>query len=322
VSTDHDEELCGGSSFDIARVIPDIMILLDRSNSMADTPPTPALWVTIQTAINAVTAPPRDTEIWFGLMTFPGPSCAGLTDQCIHPDPTDVLVPVDEGTSDDIASALAGLSTCGGTPIALSLQSAGAYLDTLTDGHPKYILLATDGGPNCNASLDGSSCICTNPLGCSLNNENCLDHERTYGVLDDLCSRDIETFVLGMGGASTFDWVMTAMAAHGCTGDAYAADDLTGITDALTAIAGSVATCEFELTCADIPNLNRVNFFSEPGHVPIPRDETHTRGWDWSDPCDAGDETGTVEFYGVDCENILSGVYETITGEFGCPTII
>jgi len=323
MATDIEEELCGGSSFSISRVIPDVMIVLDRSNSMADSPPTPPLWETIRTAITTVTASPRDTEIWFGLMSFPGPACAGLSNQCLHPGPTEVLVPVGEGAGASIASTLTGLTTCGGTPIALSLQSAGAYLDTLADGHPKYVLLATDGGPNCNAALDGSTCICTNPIGgCAINNENCLDHERTYDVLDALCSRGIETFVLGMGGAADWDWVMAAMAAHGCTGDAYAADDLTGITDVLNAIAGEVATCQFELTCADIPDANKVNFFYEPGHTPIPRDTGRTSGWDWIDPCDAGDVTGMVEFFGVDCENILTGAVESISAEFGCPTIL
>jgi hypothetical protein len=323
MATDIEEELCGGSSFDISRVIPDVMIVLDRSNSMADSPPAPPLWETIRTAITTVTAAPRDTEIWFGLMSFPGPACAGLSNQCIHPGPTEVLVPVGEGAGASIASTLGGLATCGGTPIALSLQSAGAYLDTLADDHPKYVLLATDGGPNCNAALDGGTCICTNPLGgCAINNENCLDHERTYDVLDALCGRGIETFVLGMGGAADWDWVMAAMAAHGCTGDAYAADDLTGITDVLNAIAGEVATCQFELPCAEIPDLNKVNFFYEPGHTPIPRDTTHASGWDWVDPCEAGDVTGVVEFYGVDCDNILTGAVESISAEFGCPTIL
>ena len=62
----------------------------------------------------------------------------------------------------------------------VTLQAARAYLDTLAaDGHPKFILLATDGAPNCNDALDGSSCACTNPLGgCILNPGNCLDDAR------------------------------------------------------------------------------------------------------------------------------------------------
>jgi hypothetical protein len=323
VPTDVPEEICGGTSFSVDRVIPDVMIVLDRSNSMSDSPPTPPLWNTIRTALTTVTAAPRDEEIWFGLMSFPGPTCAGLTDQCIHPGPGDVLVPVAGGSGASIATTLEGLATCGGTPIAMSLQSAGAYLDTLADDHPRYVLLATDGGPNCNASLDGSTCICTNPLGgCAINNENCLDHLRTYDVLDALCARGIRTYVLGMGGAAAYDWVLEAMAAHGCTGDYHVADDLSGITGALEAIAGEVATCRFELACADIPDANKVNFFSEPGHVLVPRDVDRVEGWDWIEPCGAGVETGVVEFFGVDCEGILSGAYDSISAEFGCPTIL
>jgi hypothetical protein len=112
------------------------------------------------------------------------------------------------------------------------------------------------------------------------------------------------------------------MAAHGCTGDDYSAADPSEIAAALESIAGEVVSCQFELDCADIPALDRVNFFYEPDHIPIPRDVTRASGWDWIVPCEGGATTGMVEFFGVDCDNILAGTYESITAEFGCPTII
>lgn len=317
------EETCGGTTFEVSRVIPDILILLDRSNSMSDTPPSPPLWDTIRGAIDNVTLPPHDASIWFGLMSFPGSTCSGLTDQCVHPEWSDVLVPVAADNHTAISTSLTGLSTCGGTPIAMSLQNAWTYLTTLDDGHPKYVLLATDGAPNCNESLDGSTCVCTNPLGgCALNSGNCLDDARTYSVLDTMCDAGVPTFVLGMGGAASWSDVMNQMATHGCTDHYYAADDPASIGTALEEIAGAVATCSFQMNCADIPDPNKVNFFYEPDHTPIPRDTGHTAGWDWTDPCDPGDVTGTVEFFGVDCDNILSGSFESISAEFGCETIL
>jgi hypothetical protein len=315
-ATDYVEEGCGGTTFEIERVIPDIIIVLDRSNSMSETPPSPPLWETIRTAINNVTTPPRDTSIWFGLMSFPGASCSGLTDQCIHPDWSEVLVPVAAENHLPIGNALAGLTTCGGTPIAMSLQSAWTYLTTLDNGHPKYVLLATDGAPNCNDALNGATCTCTSALGCT-NNENCLDDERTYSVLDTMCDAGVSTYVLGMGGAAEWASVMNEMASHGCTDHYYAADDPASIAAALEEIAGAVATCQFEMNCADIPDPNKVNFFYEPDHTPIPRDTSRASGWDWVDPCEPGDETGLVE-----CDNILSGSFESISAEFGCPTIL
>lgn len=322
VGSDIEEEICGGSDLDIARVIPDILILLDRSLSMSSTPPSPPLWDTIRPAIVTVTEPPMDEGIWFGLMTFPGPDCTRSGPMCTEPDSSDVLVPVGPGSHGDISTELDRLNTCGATPIAMSLQSAGAYLETLTDGHPKYILLATDGAPNCNDSLDGDTCTCTVESGCASNDEFCLDDERTNGVLDDLCAGGISTFVLGMGGAAEWASVMSAMAEHGCTEDYYPADDPDSIADALDAITGSVVTCQFELVCADIPDLGKVNFYYEPGHVVIPRDEGRTSGWDWVDFCDPGDTTGMVEFFGEYCDGIMDRTYDAITAEFGCPTVI
>jgi hypothetical protein len=111
------------------------------------------------------------------------------------------------------------------------------------------------------------------------------------------------------------------MAAHGCTGDYYAADAPAGIAAALDTIAGAVASCQFEMNCADIPDVNAVNFFSEPGHTPIHRNTLHDDGWDWVDTCPTADGTGIVEFFGPACDAVLSGVYESISAEFGCPTI-
>ena len=319
----YEPELCGESDFNISRVIPDVLILLDRSNSMGYSPPTPPLWNTIRNAIITVTAAMADS-IWFGLMSFPNSKapneCAGLSNQCTAPTLDGWNVPIAETTlAFDIETALMSLSTCGGTPIAMSLQSAGQYLLTLTDDHPKYIILATDGAPNCNESLS-YPCTCTGD-NCVLNNLNCLDDVRTYGVLAELCANGINTYVLGMGGATEWADVMNQMAINGCTDAPYAADDPASIQAALDDIAGAVASCQFDLNCADIPDPDMVNFYFD-GEA-IPRDTTRTNGWDWIDPCDStSDESGIVEFFGVPCERIMNSEVETVSATFGCPTIV
>ena len=319
----YEPELCGESDFNISRVIPDILILLDRSNSMSQPPPTPPLWNTIRNAIITVTATMADS-IWFGLMAFPNSKapnvCAGLSNQCTAPAPEGWNVPIAETTlALDIETALMALTTCGGTPIAMSLQSAGQYLLTLTDDHPKYIILATDGAPNCNESLS-SPCTCTG-TNCAINPLNCLDDVRTYGVLAELCANGINTYILGMGGAAEWADVMNQMAINGCTGMPYAADDPASIQAALDDIAGAVASCQFDLNCADIPDPDMVNFYFDG--EPIPRDTSHTNGWDWIDPCDSTiDESGIVEFFGVPCERIMNREVETVSATFGCPTFV
>lgn len=310
-------ELCGEAEFNVGRVIPDMLILLDRSLSMSSS--SPPLWDIIRDALVTVTAA-SDEAIWYGLMSYPNSidpdACGGSSNMCSPP--TQVLVAVGAGNSDVIASTLDSLDTCGATPTALSIQNAHQVLIASASGRPQYILLATDGAPNCNDSLDGDTCRCTLG-GCDRNPEYCLDDARTYAALDAACADGIETFVLGMGGASDWADVLGEMAVHGCTTTYYAAQEPEEIQDALDEITGSVATCQYELDCADIPDTSMVNFYFD-GAV-VPRNTSHDSGWDWSDPCEStSDARGAIEFYGSHCDAIMNGEVGTISAAFGCPT--
>jgi hypothetical protein len=78
-----DGEVCDEERFEIARVIPDMLIVLDRSNSMYEAPT--YYWTPVRDAIYEVTAA-MDLQIWFGLMIFPNVTgsavCSGLSNQC------------------------------------------------------------------------------------------------------------------------------------------------------------------------------------------------------------------------------------------------
>jgi|GEM_PF-817726 len=318
----YEPELCGMDEFNVTRVIPDILILLDRSNSMSFTPPTPPLWNTIRQAIITVTSA-MDNSIWFGLMSFPNSvppnECNSVmqTNQCTAPAPTSVLVPVGPDQSDMISNVLMSLTTCGGTPTAMSLQSANDYLSTVNDNHPKYIILATDGAPNCNPSLS-YPCRCTGD-NCDLNNLNCLDDTRTYAVLQNLCANGVKTYILGMGGATSWTDVLQGMANAGCTNTYYAAESPDEIQNALDEITQGALTCEFEMDCADIPDTNKVNFYFDG--VVVPRNTSHTTGWDWTDTCDStSDPSGKIQFYGDSCDKIMNQEVEKVSATFGCPT--
>jgi hypothetical protein len=313
-----DEELCGEEEFTVGRVIPDMLILLDRSRSM--TMSTPPLWDIIRPAIVTVTSA-VDDSVWFGLMSFPNSippnACSGSSNNCAAP--TEALVPVGASTSGAIQSALGSLNTCGATPTAMSLLGAHQYLLTVADDHPKYILLATDGAPNCNDALDGNTCRCTTG-DCTRNPQYCLDDARTLTTLDGICADGIKTFVLGMGGATEWSDVLGEMAVHGCTDTYYAAQDPAEIQDALEDITGGIATCLFDMDCSAIPDLTKVNFYFD-GTV-VPRNTAHDDGWDWVEPCESSTGTGVVEFFGSDCDKIMNREVETVSATFGCPTII
>jgi hypothetical protein len=312
-------EVCDQAPLDIARVIPDMLIVLDRSNSMLDE----GYWNPVREAIYAVTEA-MDLQIWFGLMIFPnfgeGLVCrpAMRLNEC-EPGHTAVV-----GCAADTAEAIRGtlepMATCGGTPIAVTLQNAQAYLDTLAaDGHPKYVLLATDGAPNCNAALDPAACRCTGTAGCDAAPLNCLDDTRTSAAIDGLVAAGTRMYVLGIGTSGWMD-ILDAMAARGGTGAAFFAEDPAALRAAFDTIAVAVATCDFDIpspSASADPTLVNVYFDGEavPGGADCAGGTSE--GWAWTD-----DSHTRVVFCGSYCDAILAGSVAAIDATWGCPTII
>src|SRR6185369_9103602 len=97
---------------------------------------------------------------------YSGKSGAMLSNSCEMPTGAAVVVPVQAGTKAAplILAALDANPPEGGTPTAAALARALAYYTTgagKTLKGEKYVLLATDGGPNCNADLTCAAATCT-----------------------------------------------------------------------------------------------------------------------------------------------------------------
>lgn len=311
-----DGVICGEKAFEIRRTTPDMLIVLDRSNSMGSG--TSPLWDSCRNALYSITSA-MDTQIWFGLFAYPGPACTGSTDlakDCSAP--TEPLVAIGAGTAGAIKTALTPMKVCGGTPTAKTLATAREYLQTKlpANSHPKYILLATDGGPDCNHSLDLARCSCA-PGGSCVVPENCLDDQQTYKMLDDICAAGIKTYVVGLGPVQLQTSLLQSMAQHGCTSRPYTPADPAAVTKTFGEIASAAATCTFEMDCSKIPDPYLVNFYFDGKQVP--RVNNHSSGWDWVVPC-KGNSTGKVEFFTVDCQTIKSNQVKTVSATFGCAT--
>jgi len=306
-------EICDQEEFTITHVTPDMMIVIDRSNSMNYN----GFWGPTRDAVMTI-ADAYDDQILFGLMVFPDMTCVnGGGTQC---DPSrGPLVNVAPGMGDRIRSTLTPMQTCGGTPIAETLRRAHQALLAVADTNPKYVLLATDGAPNCNGSLNGATCRCTCTdtsvcAPCYASNVNCLDDTRTYAEVDSLYSDRIKTFVVGMSTAATL-WgdVLGTMATKGGTERFYPAENPAEIDDVFEEITGLIASCEFDLNPSDAADPDKVNFYFD-GEV-VPRDTTGTNGWDWVDE-------DTVKFYGSYCDALLAGSVEDVSATYGCPSIV
>lgn len=147
---------------------PEVLIALDRTLTMAETPagatPTDApayassKWSQAISAIHALVAPPADEGIRFGLELWPKeePGCGTLAQRAhgfggtSNPfcEDGEVLVSPAPGTGDAIQSMLDPATTklCISTPTGAGLLSGADHLRTIaTPGRDQYIVLVTDG---------------------------------------------------------------------------------------------------------------------------------------------------------------------------------
>jgi hypothetical protein len=315
-----DTNVCGEAPFDVTGVPIDMLIVLDRSNSMCQTGD-PSLWETMGDALTEVTAA-LEGRINFGLMLFPSLACSGLTNQCAAPSAPYVDVG-SGGAAALIADAVdpqGGVDCCGGTPSAPALAAAGIYMANIDDGLQKFVLLATDGAPNCNGDLDGSTCTCTStqyPCDGGANyNLNCLDDAEAVAAADALHDDGTPVYVVGVGDSLDWQSVMDAIATAGGTGDYYPASNATALAEALEAIVGEAMSCEFDIDWESLPedvaeDQSLVNFYGDGDLIPYDEDCSGGEGWMWLDE-------DTVLFCDESCQDLKGGTWNDVTATFGC----
>lgn len=324
--------MCGGTAVSLTRRRATVMLVIDRSGSMAD-PTTDAAMTSRWTALLAAlrSALPRvDEALSLGLVLFPQPlslpegQVATEADVCaVARQPQVVPAPRNARTVlDAISATLPG----GATPTAAGVETGAEWLLRAPDRDGElYLLLATDGGPNCNAIFDPQTCRCTGPAErlCRMNNFgriNCLDQERTVASVRRVAEMGVQTFVLGLNGTQDFADVLDAMAVAGGRARPMApmgqrfypvgsADELV---QALTGITSALAQCRFVLD-APPPDHNLVDLRLDGRS--IVHDPQRRDGWDWSDG-----EHRVIEFFGPTCETVrqASGG-SSLAAAFGCP---
>jgi hypothetical protein len=196
-----------------------------------------------------------------------------------------------------------GTLPLGGTPTGATLAR---LLPTLTALPGRTaVILATDGGPNCNpdAKCDASKCIpnierdpaCVDGVNCcgpALGGPTaCLDDVATLSAVRALAERGIKTYVVGIPGSAPYASLLEEMARSGGTprppGSSavyYEVDQLTELDDILAAIGGSVVlSCHLHL---EMPPRERslVNVYLDRQLVQYGAPD----GWVWTNPGDAG----------------------------------
>jgi hypothetical protein len=319
--------VCGCLDLPLTTHPPNLYFVLDHSGSMNDDDK----WTTVQSSIVSLMTAigPRAN---FGAALFPGPSGS---------DPCAVGVEVAPLRRGDSPSGTVGPTTTamqaaiaipasGGTPTAATFTSLTPHLASLQDH--TYAILATDGGPDCDAELECGAGACTVNLdddvaGCTPTGPNCctalgygslscLDSTATIVAVTALKAKGVPTYVIGVPGSEPYASVLDQIAQAGGTARSeepyyYAVDttDQAAFYDALSKIAAKViATCKLPLGMAP-PDPALVNVYLDGKVVP----QSGPDGWTYADD--------TVTLLGKSCSEVLAGDVLDVRVVAGCPTI-
>jgi hypothetical protein len=283
---------CGKATFPIntTKTEPNVMLVVDESGSMKDLVPGTNLskWDSLKGAVQALLAQYNGMVNW-GLSVFPKPGA----DQCAA---GAVDVPLGPGTITKILQTLQPLNnmTIGGsTPTDSTLQAvmAGAGLNDPTRNN--YVLLMTDGLPNCGG--DGNSV------------------QKTIGMLYAQ-TPSVSTYVVGIGDGTqssptTLDgWATAGHSARKGTPLYYQANNTNELTMAFADIVAGIASCTYKLGMKpDDPNL--ITSYIDGKLVPI----DGTNGVTY----DPGSQS--IIFHGMSCDAIKAGA-KSVDVIYGCPS--
>lgn len=283
----------------------DVVLVLDRSGSMTRmlASSSATRWQALHDALR-IALPAFDANVAFGATVFPIPD-ATIEGGTVCDVGAMLDVPVMLGAGPAILAALEAHAPSGGTPTANAIRAASGALATRRHvGVPQSIVLATDGGPNCDPADAGQPWFGQAPETCAesgVDPQLCLDTARTVTSLTDASSVGVPTYVIAMDVSESYlvDALRQMASAGGRArsggGEPYYdvrnPDDLTA---AFGDIATRVSSCSF---FPETPPTSEVIVIDIDGVV-ITRDDSRTNGWSLG-------ASGTFDLYGAACERAM-----------------
>ncbi len=276
----------GGERFTLTTSPADVLFVVDRSGSMTLTTLDGATrWNALVSAVRAV-LPPLDASLSMGLIIYPDP------DQCTVP--ASPQVPISAMAASRITTALSaqGPPRTALTPTYAALLAAEAHLRATPSMRRRFIVLATDGAPNCGAGAGAVVSLIARIRG-------------LYGV---------DTFVLGIPGAdiSLYGPLNTMAEAGGRarTGPVrfYDAGSTAQLEAQLRAITSATRSCTWRFNTAPArPDQVLVQF---DGRL-VPRNGTD--GWVYTDGTNR-----EIRFNGMSCAQLNGGSVRMVSASFNC----
>jgi hypothetical protein len=275
---------CGSMQFSLDRVPPNVLLVLDRSASMADPIDDFSLtskYEDLKTAISTLVTT-YDSQMRFGVDLF-----AGDNDCAAGP----VALPPADAQGQAVLKKVNAAKPASNTPTAATLDAviqSGALADPT---RANVLVLATDGLPNC-GDTDVTSRIDT-----------------LYRA-----TPSVRTYVIGVGSdtASNPD-LLNEWADHGHTAQTgathyFQSNSPSDLTNAFSTIAGGVVSCTFKMG-GKAPDPTQLYVWSDG--TPVANDATN--GFTYED---AGP---TVTLHGTTCDTLKAKPSTKIQVTYGCP---
>jgi hypothetical protein len=306
---------CGQTNVSVTPLPPDILIVQDRSLSMTDdTTDQPCAggsaagngncgatskWAQVIGALDPVVMQTQTIVNWGMIFLGSEPTQCGAA--------TTPIVPITPMTSyPPIHAALSGEMFTGqtGTPTAAVMNNAVAYMKSLTDPNPKFLLLATDGEPNC-----AGGTLARN------------DDTGANTAVAAAMAAGFPTFVVGI--ATTTDpaasnslnmlAVTGGEAQMGGATQYYAVTDTASLLSALNKILSAATPCTIPLSGVN-GSLDQVAVTAKDANgntVQITEDATN--GWTYTDASKTA-----ITLHGDACKNLQSVTYTAFQFIYTC----
>jgi von Willebrand factor type A domain len=291
---------CGKQSIPIKLVvkgdIPDLFLVVDRSGSMI----TPidlfnwalgTKWTVMRKTLSSL-VDYYSANIRFGLSLFPSDNAcaAGKID-----------IPLKMGNANPIKTKLQQTNPNGSTPTHTTLDAVRVYLSNVPPAKGgRFVLLATDGVPNCGAQADTDT------------------SKETLAAVQKLAASGAKVVVLGFGSVvagnpGLLNQLAAAGGAPNKTGPQkfYPAANETQLKQALFTIAGGIIPppCTYKLNKPP-PDPEKVTVTFDG--VPVPRSKSSKTGWNYTG---GGTE---ITFFGSYCDKLRTGGVKEVKFFFGC----
>ncbi len=280
---------CGFEKFELERNPPELLLVQDRSSSMnmKDTRLT-TRWDEVVPAISA-TVTGTTADVYWALKFFP--TVLG----CMVTPGVEVEMGLNNATA--MLAAITGSMLVQGTPTPDAIKMAFNYLKARTTKNPKFIVLATDGEPDCDY----------------------MKREPKMATMNELtmaAAAGIKTFVVGIatqGGPGHA--TLNMMADAGGTarmGDPryYAANNRQQLIDALKMITTATTNCVFPLSKAPPTDNAAVKIDG----VLVMKDPAD--GWSY------GAANMSILLNGTSCARLKMSLKAAVSITFDCPNVI